>query len=81
MNVVRMARYANRDLLGILSELMDLATKGHVTGLAVCYRMSDGTEDSRLTGCYSDSPAEGVNAAMRLSWKLTQLQDQPLPHC
>jgi len=43
----------------------------------MCFRREDGIEDSAFTGIYKAHPAAAVNAAMRLGWKLTQMQDRP----
>ncbi len=58
---------------------MEKDQAGALDGVALCFRVKGGPEEARFTGHYRQEPEKAVNAAMRLSWKLTQLQDEPLP--
>jgi hypothetical protein len=73
--VVSLTDWANRDTVDTLIYLLELAKAGQLSGSGICFTTSDGNEKSVFTGHYKTDPARGVNAAMRLSWKLTQAQD------
>jgi hypothetical protein len=75
MAVIELVKYVNRETIAVLQALADMARRGEVTAVAVCYRTKGG-EEAAFTGAYRAQPALGVNAANRLSWKLTQMQDE-----
>lgn len=75
-NVVRLVRAVSDDTVAVLRCLLARAETGDVTGLAMCFRDRHGNENSAFSGLYKARPAEGVNAALRLSWRLTQVQDE-----
>lgn len=75
MAVIELVKYTCRDTLAVLKVLLSMAVKGELRGLALCYRTEDGEEETVFTGIYKAHPANAVNAAMRLSWGLTQMQD------
>jgi hypothetical protein len=64
----------NKDTIDALEYLLRAAKRGEIAGIALTYRNSSGDELAAFTGVYL-SPGNAVNAAMRLSWKLTQAQD------
>jgi hypothetical protein len=74
--VVQLVEYRSRETAQVLQALADKARRGEVVAVALCYRTSDQEEHVALTGAYKASPSRGVNAAMRLSWRLTQIQDE-----
>lgn len=74
MAVIALAEYRNRETISVLKCLLDEARKGHITGLAACFRTNEGEERSAFTDAYR-SPASAAAAAMRLSWRLTQIED------
>jgi hypothetical protein len=76
MSIVKLADYKNRETVSLLRRLLNQAQAGQISGMAMCFRTSDGIEDARFTGMYRADPGKAVNAAMRLTWKLTQMQDQ-----
>jgi hypothetical protein len=81
MNVRQLFRRPERDdsateTSTVLKVLAGMAAKGEIKGLALCYRDRNGADHTVLAGAYKAQPAEAVNAAMRLSWKLTQAQDE-----
>lgn len=59
----------------VLQALADKAKRGEVIAVALCYRTAHAKEHIAITGAYKASPARALNAAMRLSWRLTQIQD------
>jgi hypothetical protein len=73
--VVQLVEYRSRDTAQVLQALADKARRGEVVAVALCYRTSDQQEHTAMTGVYKVHPARAVNAAMRLSWRLTQIQD------
>ena len=75
MHVVEMREFRGRDTLKALSHLMAMAIRGELEGLAVCARDAGGKEHIAFTGAYKD-PAKALNASVRMSVRLTQLQDE-----
>lgn len=75
--VLRIAsvRQDERQIVHVLEHYLALAKRGELRGLAVCAQWLTGTEDFSIAGVYRTVPAHGVNAAMRMSWKLTQMQE------
>jgi hypothetical protein len=60
----------------ILQALLTQALEGHVEDVAVCFRDS-GVERWAFTGIYKVKPAEVVNAAVRITWRLARKQELP----
>lgn len=79
MKVVFIRRWVSRDTVALLLGLLEMAERGDINGLAVCFRKSDGAEYAEMTGHYDRCPKDGVNAAMKLSWHLTKAQDRDAP--
>lgn len=80
MTVLRLvASVRNDDTLAVLQSLMAKAKRGELRGVVLCYKTADGVEDAAFTGCYKACVAEAAYAAMKLSWKLTQAQELPVP--
>ena len=80
MNVLQLAERRPRSANAVLLQwLMDMEDVGALEGLALCFHVTGHPEEARFTGDYRAEPGRAVNAAMRLSWKLTQLQDGELP--
>lgn len=75
MVVLKLVRPDQRDTIGILRCLLERAEQGEIVGLAMCYRTKDRVEHAAFSGIYMARPGAAVNAAMRLSWKLTQMQE------
>jgi hypothetical protein len=75
MTVVRFVPRAQSDTIEVADALHCGAVDGVIRSMAVIYRTADGKEHVAFTGVYAENPAAGVNAAMKLSWKLTQAQD------
>lgn len=67
MPVIELAKYSSRDTVATLKVLLDMALKGNLRGLAVCYRTQDQEENSVFTGLYKLEPEKAVNASLRLS--------------
>jgi hypothetical protein len=75
MKVVPIRSFVCRETVAVLQHLMARAQAGDLRGLALTARTPDGHEEIVFTGIYSSNPAKAVNATMRMSWRLTQLQD------
>lgn len=58
----------------ILQAMYSRALEGKVGDLVLCFKEPDGTEHWVRTGVY-DRPAEAVNAANRLIWRLAEMQE------
>jgi hypothetical protein len=76
VNVLRLVEFSNRKTIDILGGLEEMAVAGDVVGVAVCYKMRDGSENVVFTGPYK-RPDAAAGAAMRISWKMTQLYESP----
>jgi hypothetical protein len=76
--VVKLVEYRSRETAQVLQALADKAKNGEVVAVALCYRTESKEEHLAFTGVYRSSPGEAVNAAMRISWRLTQIQDQTI---
>lgn len=64
---------AQRDTVLVLQALHSKALRGEVSDLLLCYR--DGAEDQWvMTGAYED-PKSAINAATRITWRLTARQE------
>ena len=72
--VLKLVTAKNDETVASLEYLLNEARRGQVVGIAACFLIAGGQEDALIAGAYS-RPADAVNAAMRLSWKLTKLQD------
>lgn len=70
MRVIELAKYSSRDTVATLKVLLDMALKGELRGLAVCYRDKDQEEHSVFTGLYKVEPKKAVDASLRLSVSL-----------
>jgi len=70
-------RAGDAGTIAVLRALLREAIAGKVVGLALCYRARNGADEAIYTGTYKDRPADAVMAAMKISWRLTQLADSP----
>lgn len=71
-----MSAYRSRENVAILRHMLARAEAGEcLEGLALCAKWEKKPEDILFSGLYRMSPAQAVNASMRISWRLTQLQD------
>lgn len=73
MKVVHLARFKNCQTIAVLEALVCKARAGKLTGVAVCFRNEDGSEDAAITGSYARSLDVGAAAALRLSMRLARL--------
>lgn len=74
--VVQMSRYRDRKTLEVLEALAEKARAGDITGLALCFKKSDGVEDSVFTGAYATSTDAAAAATLRLSMKLASARGE-----
>jgi hypothetical protein len=72
--ILRLVQFSNRETRAILRELAALADEADMS-LALCFR-SRGVERLVVTGAYKASPALGVNAAVRMKLRMTQMQSE-----
>jgi hypothetical protein len=66
----------NRETVGILSALLSRATLRAVKGLTLCFMDGQGKEHMVFTGPYKENKALAVNAAAKITWRLTLAQEQ-----
>ncbi len=74
--VVVAGQFKNEETVQVLRGVLARAVRGEISGVVVAYKLVDGTEETAITGRYRAKPAMAVNAGMRISWRMTQLQDQ-----
>jgi hypothetical protein len=74
-NVFKLVRTSNEATVAVSKGVANDAVRGVITGLALCYFRSDGTEEVVFTGVYADDSNKALNAAMRLTWRLRQAQE------
>jgi hypothetical protein len=65
-----------QETVAILGALHARALRGEVIGMALFFRQPDGEEKLVLTGPYKANLAEAVNAAARMSFRLTGRQER-----
>lgn len=73
--VLCISRLRDREIVNVLRHFLALAEVGNLKGLAVCAKSTDDKEEISISGDYRTNPANAVNVAMRMSWRLTQMQD------
>lgn len=66
MKLVSLASYRNRELVGVLKGLLEMAENGHAQGLAFVVKVGRGAHRTGLAGDYRRHPDEAVSAAVRL---------------
>lgn len=74
MKVVPIHAGTCKESIAVLQHLLAEAHSGKLLGLAICAYVS-GQEEITFTGMYRKHPARGVNASLRMSVRLAQLQD------
>ena len=79
VKVVCLSDHQRSPHAALLEWLLQQDREGLLDGMALCFRVAGSQEEARFTGDYRAEPGRAVNTAMRLSWKLTQLQDGVLP--
>lgn len=65
----------SEETVAVLQHLLDRAKRGEIIGLALCARTIRHREEISFTGMYRQHPDRAVNASMRMSWRMTQMQD------
>lgn len=73
--VLCISRLRDREMVNVLRHFLALAESGEMKGLAICAKSTKDKEDISISGDYRTNPAHAVNVAMRMSWRLTQMQD------
>ena len=76
MVVLTLVKDDNKETVRALEYLAEQARKGLIVGVAVCFRDRSGNEEAAFTGAYKAHPDKAISAAMRLSWRLTQMQEE-----
>lgn len=78
MTVIQLVRSSNKETVSVLRCMLEKAVAGQLDSLAACFHLSNGTEEAIFTGRYNASPAYALAASMKISWKLNQMQNEPL---
>lgn len=73
--VLQLVKTSHSDTVEALTYLLSEAKQGRIRGIALCYQDTQGEDGAVFTGLYRAHPEKAVNAAMRLGWRLTQMQD------
>lgn len=72
MQVVKLARYRNRELVDVLKGLLELAEDGTAQGLGFVVKLGRGNHRTALVGDYSRNPDEAMMAVIRLKDRLVE---------
>ncbi len=75
MSVVQLVRSSNRETVMVLECFLEKARAGKLLSFAGMAEMVNGTEEAVFTGRYKADPAKAVNASLRLSMRVAQLQN------
>jgi hypothetical protein len=70
MNVVRLSQYKARQTVRLLEALAAQAEAGQITGIALCFKRADGSEEFVSSDFYATSPDSAAAATLRLSMRL-----------
>jgi hypothetical protein len=70
MNVVAISKYKTRETQELLQALAQKAARGEITGIALCFRNEDGSEEFVSSDFYAASTDVAAAATLRLSMKL-----------
>jgi len=73
--VLSLVEFSNRETVAVMSAMHARSARGEVSGVAMFFRASDGSEHLVLTGRYKANHAEAVNAAARMMWRLSEKQE------
>lgn len=65
-----------KESIATLESLLRLARAGEIRGIAVCAMGTDNVEHIAFAGEYRRVPAKAVNAATRMAWRMTQMQEE-----
>lgn len=76
MVVTAIATYRSRETVAALEYLLERARRGEIIGLALCAKPLSGPEEIVFADDYRKKPGKALSAAMRMSWRLTQLADE-----
>ena len=76
MKVIPLHRHRAKNTIAVLEALAEKARDGKIVGLALCFRSSDGFEDSIFTGDYAANPDAAAAATLRLSMKLATIRGE-----
>lgn len=76
MKIVPLVPRGARESIATLEYLLRMARAGRIRGLALCAKDDENIEHIIFSGDYQDDPAKAVNAAMRMCWRMTQIQEE-----
>ncbi len=76
MPVVHLVRKSNRETVMVLECLLEKARAGKLESVSAMFELVNGTEEAVFTGRYKADPAKAVNASLRLSMRVAQLQNE-----
>jgi hypothetical protein len=76
VNVVKLQQYRSRDVERALRCLLAKWEAGKVKGVALCFKDDDGVEHISFTGNYRDDPAHALSAALKMSRRINEIQDE-----
>lgn len=70
MNIVSLVERRNRELVGVLKELLQLAEDGQIFGHAFVIKLGQGDHRAGVSGDYKRHPAEALTATFLMERKL-----------
>ena len=72
--VISFTEYKFRDTIAVLRHLVRLATRGELTGVALCYGHQS-EDEFAFTGEFKTHSAAALKAANRITWKMNHATD------
>lgn len=70
MTVIRISEYKNRDVIGLLSEALEMAKAGKVTGVCLAMKYDPGHHGIALAGEYYDDPTDVLAVLARITFEV-----------
>lgn len=64
-----------RDILAVLTVLIEMAVNGELLGMVLCYRTAQGRTEVLLTGLYRSRPENALGAAARIHMAVSRQLD------
>lgn len=75
MHVVSLDKYKNRELIGALKDLLELAEKGRAHGLAFVVKLGHRDHRAGVAGDYKRFPEQALSATFQMERHLRESPD------
>lgn len=74
--VVSLQKRRTEEIGRLLGGLLELWEKGHIKGVAICFKDMENNEHISFLGDYRDDPAHGLSASLKMSRTINAIQDE-----